>query len=294
MKVWLFDQNIQHADSWNDALEPGRKTANIEYKKISTSSGLDESELANIKLAKDPIVIYTDKWYSAAKHMEDKIIKVAWTMEPREFDKLAYKSLESHIDDFDLILSWDKELLEKYPEKCEYIPADGLFVDTESVYRKSVTKTKNISHIFSNKKIIVGHKLRHEIAEKLTGFDCYGRGTKKPLEKKSDGLNDYHFSIVVENNQAKNYFTEKILDCFACRTIPVYWGAPNIEEFFDKESIITFNTIEELENIIPNLNESLYKKLFSSLEINYKKSLQYYDFDEFIYQAIKKRYPNVS
>ena len=32
---------------------------------------------------------------------------------------------------------------------------------------------------------------------------------------KSQALNDYMFSVVLENDQYDDYFTEKILDCFA-------------------------------------------------------------------------------
>ena len=44
-------------------------------------------------------------------------------------------------------------------------------------------------------------------------------------------------------------FSEKLLDAMAVGTIPVYWGCPEIDKFFDKNGIITFNTIEELKDI---------------------------------------------
>ena len=34
------------------------------------------------------------------------------------------------------------------------------------------------------------------------------------------------------------YFTEKLLDCFATGTIPVYLGAPDIDKHFNKDGII--------------------------------------------------------
>lgn len=295
MIVNFCDINISHAECWTDALEKGRKTKHIKYNKLTfVEDGYLCLDPETIKLIDNyETIIFSDKLFGYADQFPSKFYKIAWTMEPRAYDPEIYRVLESNISNFDLILTWDKYLLETYPEKCEFIPADGLFVDTKSIYQKSIVKTKNVSHIFSDKKDIAGHKLRHEIAAKLKGFDCYGRGTKKPLEYKSDALNDYRFSIVIENNRAENYFTEKILDCFACRTIPVYWGAPNIKEFFDPDSIIIFDTVEELENIIPSLNNDLYEKFSSSLQVNYQKALQYYDFDEFIYQAIKKRNPNV-
>ena len=43
---------------------------------------------------------------------------------------------------------------------------------------------------------------------------------------------------VFENGQYETYFTEKLLDCFATGTIPVYLGAPDIGNYFNKDGII--------------------------------------------------------
>ncbi len=275
MKINMVDINIAHAANYNGTLEEGRTTKNILYNRppVQDYNG---------------ITMVTDKFISQVENIRSKYL-VAWLMEPRALDPGAYETLEANLKYFDLILTYDFELLSKYPEKCEYVPADGLFVDTNSIYNDSIIKTKDISHIYSKKRDLEGHRLRHTIASKLDGFDCFGSGTTKPLKYKSDGLNDYRFSIVVENNRAKNYFTEKILDCFACRTIPIYWGAPNINDFFDMDSIITFETIDDLRNILPMLNEEKYNSMFKSLQKNYEESLNYYDFDEIIYQALKSR-----
>ena len=39
----------------------------------------------------------------------------------------------------------------------------------------------------------------------------------------------------------KFYFTEKLLDCFATGTIPVYLGAPDIGKVFNIDGIITLS-----------------------------------------------------
>ena len=46
------------------------------------------------------------------------------------------------------------------------------------------------------------------------------------------------FSIAIENASYETYFTEKLLDCFATGTIPVYYGAPDIGDYFNKDGII--------------------------------------------------------
>ena len=49
------------------------------------------------------------------------------------------------------------------------------------------------------------------------------------------------FSVAIENGQYETYFTEKLLDCFATGTIPVYLGAPDIGKVFNPDGIITLS-----------------------------------------------------
>jgi hypothetical protein len=243
------------------------------------------------------ITIFTDKYIQYHDKVRSRV-KIAWIMEPRAYDPKAYNLLESTINHYDLILTYDEKLLKLYPEKCRFLPADGLFIDTKSIRSANTEKDKMCSHIYSDKKILDGHRLRHEIAEEIKktnlkkNIDFWGRGTNFPLEQKSLGLNSYYFSIVVENNRANNYFTEKILDCFATKTIPIYWGAPNIEKWFDKNSIMTFENITDLINILKSLNKEKYVSKIESINKNYKKSLEYYDYDEIVYSILKKSFPN--
>ena len=92
-------------------------------------------------------------------------------------------------------------------------------------------KTKLASMIYSWKNWSPGHKIRHQVADLVQGLDLYGSGPNNPINFKEEGLKDYYFSITIENSKSKNYFTEKILDCFACGTIPIYWGCPNIGDY---------------------------------------------------------------
>jgi len=67
---------------------------------------------------------------------------------------------------------------------------------------------------------------------------------KRPLIEK------YTFSICYENaREIPGYITEKIFDCLFSGNIPVYWGAPDIEEFVPKNCFVDrrdFRTHDEL------------------------------------------------
>jgi len=110
----------------------------------------------------------------------------------------------------------------------------GFWIKEPKIYEKS----KMISMIASNKRMCDGHRLRLEWVDRLRGqVDLYGRGFNEILYKE-EGLCDYMFSIAIENGQYETYFTEKLLDCFATGTIPVYLGAPDIGNYFNKDGII--------------------------------------------------------
>ena len=89
---------------------------------------------------------------------------------------------------------------------------------------------------------------------------------------------EYQFSIIIENSQQINYFTEKIMDCILTKTIPIYWGCPNISDFFDITGWIILDspTIQELDKL-HILDSTYYNKYINVIENNYNKALQYTD-----------------
>jgi hypothetical protein len=85
------------------------------------------------------------------------------------------------------------------------------------------------------------------------------------------------FTIVIENCKEDYYFTEKLIDCLLSGTIPIYWGCPSIHNFFDKDGILQFNTVEECVQIIKNITENDYFKRLSIVNANFETALQYTD-----------------
>lgn len=48
-------------------------------------------------------------------------------------------------------------------------------------------------------------------------------------ESKWDVLSNYRFSLCFENMPMTGYVTEKLFDCLYAGTVPIYWGAPDID-----------------------------------------------------------------
>lgn len=193
---------------------------------------------------------------------------------------------------FDLILTWDPKLL-KLPNSLFCPLTDVTQFNTlptelpDNVFHL-YPKQQLVSAISSNKRMLPGHVKRLEFIDRIKDrVDLFGRGIRE-IPSKLSALKDYHFSVVIENDVSTNYFTEKITDCFLTGTIPIYYGCPNIGEFFDTNGILTFTNEPELQEIITNLTPKLYQSKMQSIEANYTACFQYPTTTESMYNLYYK------
>ena len=147
--------------------------------------------------------------------------------------------------------------------------------------------------IYSWKNWIEGHKLRHQIAKYVSGVDLYGSGAGNEIKGKEEGSADYKYSIIVENNRTDHYFTEKIMDCIATGTIPIYWGCPNIGNYFNEKGILSFEKIEDLTEIFKIISEpDHYESLLPIVEENYNLVQQYNNYEDWMFENVYKKILN--
>jgi hypothetical protein len=191
-----------------------------------------------------------------------------WLLESRQiipnvFD-FVEKNYEFILTRCDGIFTCDKELC-KIPGFKYVISNAAPWVEDRQIYNK----TKLVSMISSNKSYTEGHRKRLEYVNKFKDqLDLYGRGIKD-ISCKEDGLRDYMFSIAIENAVYDTYFTEKLTDCFATGTIPVFYGSKGVVEYFNEEGIIWLD--ENFDMSI--LTEDLYNSKKDVIMDNYERSL---------------------
>jgi len=225
------------------------------------------------------IVVFTDLSLNEVfKFKNLKIKKIAWLLESPVI--VNQNSILNLVDEFDEIFTFREDFL-NLNNKFKFVPYHCSWIQYEN--RNVYEKNKNLSIIVSEKKQTEGHILRHQIVERYKkDIDIYGRGYKF-VSDKLDALKDYRFSIVVENTKKNYYFTEKLLDCFVTGTIPIYWGCPKIGDFFNEKGIITFNNIDELNEIIINLSDDKYKEMLSYAHENFLLTNKYKTPEDFFY-----------
>ena len=253
-----------------------------------------------VQVVKDDIVIYTDNCLGEINPIAKK--NIALLIESQEIHRHCYNYIENHNKEFNLVLTFDKKLLDKGENyKLNLYGTTWL----NEIYRTIWPKSKMCSFIISNKNYTSGHRLRHVIATALTyapinNIDIYG-GNYKQLQftqtknfdsnhspqdisnQKILGLKDYMFSIVIENCKEDYYFTEKLIDCFLTGTIPIYYGCPSISKFFNEKGILTFSTPQECFNILKTLTsenyyELKYNEMMPYIKDNFERAQQYTNF----------------
>ncbi|WP_406649387.1 glycosyltransferase family 10 [Aliisedimentitalea scapharcae] len=143
-------------------------------------------------------------------------------------------------------------------------------------------KTEMCSLIASAKRDSSGHKLRHHMVEWVRGSDhpvaVMGRGYT-PFDAKSDGLAPYRYSIVIENVQEKNYFSEKLVDAVLCNTVPIYWGCPNLDHFMDISGIIQCNSAADIQRAVETMSEDDFVTRLPKLQAIHPVLERYCDLD---------------
>lgn len=239
------------------------------------------------------ITLFTDGYmYDGWPGQVKSTHKVGWLREPRCLWPQLYYKVGEVLDRFDRILTYDADLIEAFPDKCQFVPYGGVWIQRE--YWGLRPKTKLVSMLYGAKETTEGHKLRHELGKAIVKefeddtVDFYGvRGTPVDYSPatKLRVLGDYMFSVVVETCREDNLFTEILLDCFAVGTIPIFWGAPNVRSFFGPlNGILSFSTINQCLDIIDSIGPDLYEKMKAAAEQNLKLVAQYVTAEDWMFE----------
>jgi hypothetical protein len=247
----------------------------------------------DLKKLDKPITFFYDYPPQSLEELQINPYNFLMIHEPDEFFGIhSWVAKNHHL--YSGILTWNEDLLENCPNTMLFTHnAEGIagsvsdeFLDE---FTQKYTKQFEVSFLSGAKSLVEGHKLRQEIykikdqinipkkwyyvLEDFNQKDFDNGGAGRPDEiwiGKQICYDTPMFHIAVENVNHNNWYTEKITDAFATKTIPIYWGCPNIGEFYDERGIIRFNTISELIEIVNNLTPELYYEMKPYIENNYQ------------------------
>ena len=282
IKINMWDTNNAHTNSWKEAgLECGIR---IENSPLIT--GPENFEWVRRQMSFEGITVFTDNFFNRDTISSvNSTVKIGLIMEPIAHKYKPYDDIQDVEDLLDFIFTFNKQLIDKDPEKYKFIPADWCCI--EQISHGGKAKNKLVSMIYSNKGGI-DRPLRHKVADRFVDkIDLFG-GPKGEVKLKSDTLNNYMFSIAMENSIDDFYYTEKVIDCFITKNVPIYRGAKNINRFFDERGIIQWTDIDELQDILNSISQKKYDEMLPYINKIYYIAKEYINPDDVFYGLINK------
>ena len=243
------------------------------YDSFPEKFGISDKE---VKFYVDNNVYYLDNTDRGAGNA------IALLVEPRAIIPGTYAWIEENYEKFKYVFTFDSALL-KLPN------AKLLIYGQITAEFPDVPKTKNISMVASNKDFCEGHRSRQWVASILSDrIDTYGRFNGGGYCNDDAYLSGYRFNVAMENSSDGHYFTEKICNCLASRTVPIYWGCPHIGEYFDMNGIIycqkPSEVIEAVDRVLKD-PEGEYNKRLDAIDRNFEKVQKYRSYADLFLQT---------
>lgn len=269
--VNIFDNTCSHhvKDYGYFTSTDGRKPANINF--VHKQMNYEGITLFTDSYILDPIV----------EQVKSKI-KVAWSLESPAVHPTLHHNIHLLADRFDYILCYREDLIQQNPKKFLPNSPGGTYIKDPDICLHS--KTKGCSLVLSGKRSFPGHVLRHQIqmsSGTQSGIDFFGWGSPSGhISDKITALKDYMFHVTIENIRAPHYFTEKLIDCLLTGCVPIYYGAPNIDKYFNIDGFIQFSSFEEFLSL--KLKKQDFYKRQKAIEENFNLAKMYISSDDYL------------
>jgi hypothetical protein len=220
----------------------------------------------------------------------DADLKILFLAEPYSIAPTVNEGALNSSIFFDKIYTFNQAILNEYPQ-AELFPWGSSWLDFDNL---NIEKQDVITFVTSNKSQTLGHKLRLDIfdylnpIDEINGMEIFSHMSPPFHQIRNDFFYNAKFHICVENSIQKNYFTEKIIDCFASKTIPIYFGCPNLGDWFNMNGVYQFENLKELNDILDLLSPDVYEKKIKAIEENYEIAKQFYGENDVVPRLTKK------
>ena len=212
----------------------------------------------------------------------ENTIRFVFLLEPIDILNLNQSAIEGfNMGTYNYLFTHNEELLST-------IPTSHLFEFGTTWVRdyKFPQKKYAVSTLVGGKLMAPGHHLRQKLWFKEqriknipTNFFISGNfggienfNNNPTLGQDKTPLFDTQFHVCIENTKRNNWFTEKLIDCLQTKTIPIYWGCPNIDKWFNVDGFIIVDTLDDIVNACNALTPEIYNQKFAIVEENFEKS----------------------
>jgi len=228
------------------------------------------------------VVLHWNSFTYRPKHLHRNpdALRVLYMYESVVVDPLVYS--RKLWEKFDHILTWNHQLVEScsrfhwFPLVYHDLPfSHGYGVTDETAVDEAalLQRPRAISQICGDKYSLVPHELYSLRRQAAEWFAAHGTipmyvygipGMKSPnyvgpSADKNATLSQYRYSLCFENSYhpvwSQGWTTEKIFDCMAARTVPVYYGDSQIEKRVPPDCFIDYRQFDSLADLDRHLAE---------------------------------------
>lgn len=233
----------------------------------------------------------TEVWIDVVDGVKESTAKnkIFVGIEPEEV-----ASLNSYVvqlkDEFTHVLTYDPTLLEILPNAHLFEYGTKWVPIEQYTYP---TKKESLSMVCGHKQQTENHVMRQVIwyHQYMITFpkDFYMsqhggvfqvNPSNKVLGESKFPLFDSMFHICIENVTKENFFTEKLIDCLLCKSVPVYVGCPNIGNYFLTEGFVQVDSAKQLIEACNNLSTDIYISKLPYIEENFHRALEWIDYNK--------------
>ena len=229
-------------------------------------------------------------------------LRIFVAMEPDIISNLSNDIIRRQ-NEFDYIFTFDEKILNNCSNSVLFEFGTTWIYKDKYIYSE---KTFSISMVCGHKETTKNHILRKKLWYKQdeikNSINFYlskhggveNKNNNKTLGDSKDPLFDSMFHICIENVSQKYYFSEKLIDCLLCKTVPIYIGCKNIENYFNTDGMIVVEDYNEIISVCNSLTAEDYFKRKNYIEENFNLALKWADYDNRIENKIKEiKYKNV-
>ena len=220
-----------------------------------------------------PVELYVDNYPTTP--MPEGTVRICVSHEPHPQD--SAKAFV-HPEYYTYLLTYKECHLHSIPNAVLFIAHDTRVIDYTIK-----EKEYGVSTVVGFKGEFVGQVMRHALwwaKESITiPKRFYLSGDRRwnvdytdqlvLSEDSKDALWDTQFHICIENVPMNNLFTEKIIDCFISKTVPIYIGAPNIGKYFNVNGIVVCKNLADIIEKTNALTTEDYERMKPFIEENY-------------------------
>ena len=254
----------------------------VQLYQLCQSTGIELYTLDQIDPSELDLVIYMDRPTVEPDIGTAKKVLIIYepeTILPQNWDP-------SYHDQFSKVLTWNDRLLWGSNYEKHNFTVDWRDRLTCDINEAAFLQRKKICMIQSAKNSKHPNSLYPKRIEAILWFQqnamfefsLYGQGwdkhtffcAKGAVDNKLQTMSAYLFALTFENcDNAVGYISEKILDAFMAGVVPIYWGAPNIDEHIPRSCYIDmtgFGSWEELYQYITNMDYERYRSYLDAID----------------------------